>query len=356
MRPAGQDEPAQRRQLGFEPVDQLLEPFDVLRPAIAALVTRAAMRERGSASRAPSANRSRWIVSSSAREIGIDCRRARPRPGRRSARRPRRRRRRADRPSTPACCRTATSRPCRRSWCRSARVKLYGRAMPTSSAADSGRPPAVPPRLLAWYRAHGRDLPWRQTSDPYHILVSEMMLQQTQVDRVLPKYHEWLDKYPSLEALAAAPEDDVVADLVSARLQHPAAPAAGDRARIGRPLRRPAAVGRGDAAARSRASAPTPPARSAASRSASARRSSTPTSRACCFASSSAAATPRRTRCASTCGTCREALRAAQARLRLQPGADGLRRDGLHGAQAEVPDACPMKRAGANPFHRTHER
>ena len=63
--------------------------------------------------------------------------------------------------------------------------------------------------LLAWYREHGRRLPWRETSDPYHILVSEMMLQQTQVDRVLPKYHEWLEKYPSLDALAAAPEDDV---------------------------------------------------------------------------------------------------------------------------------------------------
>jgi A/G-specific adenine glycosylase len=64
-------------------------------------------------------------------------------------------------------------------------------------------------RLLAWYRANGRDLPWRHTDDPYHILVSEVMLQQTQVDRVLPKYHEWLEKYPSLEALAAAPEHDV---------------------------------------------------------------------------------------------------------------------------------------------------
>jgi A/G-specific adenine glycosylase len=63
--------------------------------------------------------------------------------------------------------------------------------------------------LLGWYRKHGRRLPWRETSDPYHILVSEMMLQQTQVDRVLPKYHEWLEKYPSLGALAAAPEDDV---------------------------------------------------------------------------------------------------------------------------------------------------
>ena len=63
--------------------------------------------------------------------------------------------------------------------------------------------------LLGWYRRNGRDLPWRRTSDPYHILVSEVMLQQTQVDRVLPKYHEWLGKYPSLEALANAPEDAV---------------------------------------------------------------------------------------------------------------------------------------------------
>jgi A/G-specific adenine glycosylase len=63
--------------------------------------------------------------------------------------------------------------------------------------------------LLGWYRRNGRDLPWRHTSDPYHILVSEVMLQQTQVDRVVPKYHEWLDKYPSLEALASAPEEEV---------------------------------------------------------------------------------------------------------------------------------------------------
>jgi A/G-specific adenine glycosylase len=64
-------------------------------------------------------------------------------------------------------------------------------------------------RLLAWYRVHGRDLPWRKTGDPYHILVSEVMLQQTQVDRVVPKYHEWLEKYPSLNALADANESDV---------------------------------------------------------------------------------------------------------------------------------------------------
>jgi A/G-specific adenine glycosylase len=63
--------------------------------------------------------------------------------------------------------------------------------------------------LLTWYREHGRQLPWRETDDPYHILVSEVMLQQTQVDRVLPKYHEWLERYPTLEALAAAHEDEV---------------------------------------------------------------------------------------------------------------------------------------------------
>jgi A/G-specific adenine glycosylase len=66
-------------------------------------------------------------------------------------------------------------------------------------------------RLLAWYGRHGRDLPWRRTADPYHILVSEIMLQQTQVDRVLPKYEEWLRKYPSLDALASAPEAEVTA-------------------------------------------------------------------------------------------------------------------------------------------------
>jgi len=64
-------------------------------------------------------------------------------------------------------------------------------------------------RLLTWYGRHGRDLPWRQTDDPYHILVSEIMLQQTQVDRVLPKYAEWLERFPSLEALASADETHV---------------------------------------------------------------------------------------------------------------------------------------------------
>ncbi len=60
-------------------------------------------------------------------------------------------------------------------------------------------------RLLVWYRRHRRDLPWRRTRDPYKILVSEIMLQQTQVERVIPKYQEFLAKYPTLTALARAP-------------------------------------------------------------------------------------------------------------------------------------------------------
>jgi A/G-specific adenine glycosylase len=63
--------------------------------------------------------------------------------------------------------------------------------------------------LLAWYAEHKRDLPWRRTADPYKILVSEIMLQQTQVERVIPKYEEFLQKYPTLEALASAPVEEV---------------------------------------------------------------------------------------------------------------------------------------------------
>ena len=64
-------------------------------------------------------------------------------------------------------------------------------------------------RLLGWYRRHQRELPWRRTADPYHILVSEIMLQQTQVDRVIPKYHEFLTRYPTLESLAEAEAAEV---------------------------------------------------------------------------------------------------------------------------------------------------
>ena len=65
-------------------------------------------------------------------------------------------------------------------------------------------------RLLAWFRAHGRELPWRRTRDPYAILVSEVMAQQTQVDRVVPRWERWLERWPTVEALAAAPAGDVI--------------------------------------------------------------------------------------------------------------------------------------------------
>ena len=64
--------------------------------------------------------------------------------------------------------------------------------------------------LLAWYPAHGRDLPWRLTRDPYAVLVSEVMLQQTQVERVVPRYVEWLRRWPTVESLAHAPLAEVI--------------------------------------------------------------------------------------------------------------------------------------------------
>ena len=65
-------------------------------------------------------------------------------------------------------------------------------------------------RLLAWFGENGRDLPWRRTRDPYAILVSEIMLQQTQVERVIPRYLRWLERWPTADALAAASTRDVI--------------------------------------------------------------------------------------------------------------------------------------------------
>jgi A/G-specific adenine glycosylase len=64
--------------------------------------------------------------------------------------------------------------------------------------------------LLDWYAASGRDLPWRRTRDPYAIWVSEIMLQQTQVESVIPYYQRWMTRFPTIEALAHAPIDDVL--------------------------------------------------------------------------------------------------------------------------------------------------
>jgi A/G-specific adenine glycosylase len=64
--------------------------------------------------------------------------------------------------------------------------------------------------LLAWFSQNGRNLPWRKTRDPYAILVSEVMSQQTQVERVVPRWRRWLERWPTVEALAAAPTGDVI--------------------------------------------------------------------------------------------------------------------------------------------------
>lgn len=64
--------------------------------------------------------------------------------------------------------------------------------------------------LRTWWRTNRRDLPWRKTHDPYRILVSEIMLQQTQVDRVIPKYRAFLRQFPTVHALAHAPRADII--------------------------------------------------------------------------------------------------------------------------------------------------
>jgi A/G-specific adenine glycosylase len=64
--------------------------------------------------------------------------------------------------------------------------------------------------LLKWYAEHRRDLPWRKTQNPYEIWISEMMLQQTRVDTVIPYYLLWMEKYPDINLLAAASRDEVL--------------------------------------------------------------------------------------------------------------------------------------------------
>ncbi len=70
--------------------------------------------------------------------------------------------------------------------------------------------PPVQAELDQWFSRSGRDLPWRRTRDPYAILVSEVMLQQTQVERVIPRYLLWMARWPSVEALSAASAGEVI--------------------------------------------------------------------------------------------------------------------------------------------------
>jgi A/G-specific adenine glycosylase len=81
-------------------------------------------------------------------------------------------------------------------------IRLFARGAPD--------PPEVSRKVRRWFRAKGRDLPWRRTRDPYHILVSELMLQQTQVSRVVGYYERFLERYPTLEALAHARQRHVL--------------------------------------------------------------------------------------------------------------------------------------------------
>jgi A/G-specific adenine glycosylase len=82
--------------------------------------------------------------------------------------------------------------------------------VPAAAGSPARYVRAVEDLLLAWFDEHGRDLPWRRTRDPYAILVSEVMSQQTQVERVVPRWRCWLERWPTIEALAAAEAGDVI--------------------------------------------------------------------------------------------------------------------------------------------------
>jgi A/G-specific adenine glycosylase len=100
-----------------------------------------------------------------------------------------------------------------RAWPRDLQRQLETRQEPSRSGAALSPETAelsVEKALLSWFDRNARDLPWRQTRDPYAILVSEVMLQQTQVERVVPRYLAWLDRWQTVPALAAASPADVI--------------------------------------------------------------------------------------------------------------------------------------------------
>jgi len=84
--------------------------------------------------------------------------------------------------------------------------------MPAVAGCPTRYVRAVEELLLTWFAEHGRDLRWRKTRDPYAILVSEVMSQQTQLERVVPRWQRWLERWPTIEALAAAPAADVIGE------------------------------------------------------------------------------------------------------------------------------------------------
>jgi A/G-specific adenine glycosylase len=92
-------------------------------------------------------------------------------------------------------------------------MRTFGSVRPDveKPKAKIKNPTAVRERLALWFGAQGRDLPWRRTTDPYAIMVSEFMLQQTQVATVIPFYQRWLARFPDFASLAAATEAEVLA-------------------------------------------------------------------------------------------------------------------------------------------------
>jgi len=191
-------------------------------------------------------------------------------------------------------------------------------------------------RLLTWYGRHGRDLPWRKTADPYHTPRLRNHAAADQVDRVLPKYAEWLGKYPSMEVLAEAPEQDVTRtwyplgyNIRPKRLQS-------NRPGVGGKVRRPAPVGRGDAACPSRGSAPTPPVRSAA-RVPRARRDPRHQRGPGALSRLVANGDPKSHAMKRHLWAISETVMPYRQVFDFKPGADGFRRDDLRRAKPQVP-------------------
>jgi A/G-specific adenine glycosylase len=97
-------------------------------------------------------------------------------------------------------------------------ASLMPRSTTGRRAPERTAPPSIAPhvrlefsrRLRSWYRVHARDLPWRRTRDPYRVLISELMLQQTQVARVRERYDGFLSEFPTLHSVAAAPRAKVM--------------------------------------------------------------------------------------------------------------------------------------------------
>jgi len=218
-RAAREDETAEGRQRRFELVDRRLERFDTRRPDDALLdAGRNAMPWIGQ----PRADR-KQVTLDCLEEVGQIGRcqvcASHPEPSRQFIDIAVRRHAGIGLRHTRSIEETGVSGVARTSVNAGVRSRVHGWPTYYGTVPRAKKPPRLPDptarrwfrrQLLTWYRRNGRDLPWRQTSDPYDILVSEVMLQQTQVDRVLPKYHEWLERYPSFAALADAPEHDVV--------------------------------------------------------------------------------------------------------------------------------------------------